>query len=71
MTKAALDLSKLTSEEKLDLIDEIWESLRPEDIALSSEQRAELDRRLERLDREGPQGIPWEKVRADMVSSKP
>ena len=70
MTRHAIDVSKLTPEEKLDLIDELWQSLLPEDVALSPEQQAELDRRLDRLDRDGPQGVAWERVRSEMTSGK-
>jgi len=66
MAKPALDLSALTPNEKLELIDDLWGSLRPEDLALSPEQNDELDRRLARIDREGPVGTPWEAVRSKM-----
>jgi putative addiction module component (TIGR02574 family) len=48
------------------LIDEIWGSLGPDYLVLDEAQRAELDRRLDRLDRDGPVGTPWEAVRAKM-----
>jgi len=66
MAKPALDLSSLTPDEKLELIDDLWGSLRPEDFALTAEQQTELDRRLELLDRDGPVGNSWEDVRAKM-----
>ncbi len=66
MAKPALDLSSLTPDEKLELIDDLWGSLWSEDFALTHEQQAELDRRLDRLDREGPVGNAWETVRAKM-----
>jgi putative addiction module component (TIGR02574 family) len=69
VAKPALDLASLTPEEKLDLIDELWQSIGPDDLALSPELRAELDRRLDRIDREGPHGVPWEQVRAQMTRS--
>ena len=71
MAKPALDLAALTPEEKLELIDDLWGSLRPEDLVLTSDQQAELDRRLDALDREGPVGTPWESVRAEMTRSRP
>jgi putative addiction module component (TIGR02574 family) len=71
MAKPALDLSSLTPDEKLELIDDLWGSLRPEDFALTNEQRAELDRRLDRLDREGPIGTPWDELRAKMTRGAP
>jgi putative addiction module component (TIGR02574 family) len=70
MAKPALDLSNLTPDEKLELIDDLWQSLRPEDLVLSAEQQAELDRRLDRLERDGPTGIPWDVVLAEMSSDR-
>lgn len=51
-------------EERLRLLDELWESLRatPEAFPVTDAQREELDRRLDELDREGPVGIPWDEV---------
>ena len=69
MAKPALDLAALTPDEKLELNDDLWGSLKPEDFELTGEQQAELDRRLDRLDRDGPVGTPWETVRAKMSRS--
>ena len=66
MAKPAVDIDKLTREERLDLIEQLWDSLGDDDVPLTTAQREELDRRLDRLDREGPVGIPWERVRGDM-----
>jgi putative addiction module component (TIGR02574 family) len=71
MGKRAFDVSKLTADEKLELIDELWQSLSPDELELSAGLRAELDRRLDRLDREGPVGVPWEDVYAEMTPRKP
>ena len=59
-----VDIASLSTEERLRLMEELWESLRatPEGIPLTNAQREELDRRLDELDREGPTGIPWEEV---------
>ena len=70
VTKPAIDLSKLSPDEKFELIDELWESLAPEDYPLTSEMRAELDRRLDRLDREGPSGTVWDQVRSKMTTQR-
>ena len=60
----SIDISRLSSEEQLRLLDELWESLArtPEAIPLTNTQREELDKRLDHLDRDGPIGIPWEEV---------
>lgn len=70
VAKPALDLSSLTSDEKLELIDELWQSVNPNDLKLSQETRDELDRRLAKLDRDGVTGTPWADVRAEMVTDK-
>lgn len=61
---ASIDISALTVEQRLELLDEIWESLyeTPHAIPLTEAQREELDRRIEDLDREGPVGQPLEQV---------
>jgi putative addiction module component (TIGR02574 family) len=61
---APIDIANLSFEERLRLLDELWESLSrtPEAIPLTEAQREELDRRLNELDREGPVGIPWDEV---------
>ena len=63
--KSALDLEKLTRDERLELLEELWESLNGEadQLPLTEKQEAELDRRLDVLDREGPVGISPEELR--------
>jgi putative addiction module component (TIGR02574 family) len=70
VAKPALDLSSLTSDEKFELIDELWQSVNPNDLQLSQETRDELDRRLAKLDRDGITGTAWADVRAEMVPDK-
>jgi putative addiction module component (TIGR02574 family) len=57
---AAIDISTLTVEQRLELLDEIWESLyeTPQGIPLTEAQREELDRRIEEFDNEGLPGAP-------------
>lgn len=61
---ATIDIASLSLEERLRLLDELWESLSrtPEAIPLTNAQREELDRRLDELEQDGPVGIPWEEV---------
>lgn len=68
MAKPALDLGSLSTEEKLELIDELWESLGADDLPLTDELRRVLDERIEAMNRDGSVGIPWEQVRAEMTS---
>ena len=64
MSKRDLDIMSLTLEERLSLLEELWDSLAavPEALPLTPAQRVELDRRLDDLDAEGPVGIPWDEV---------
>ncbi|HKA44840.1 MAG TPA: addiction module protein [Burkholderiales bacterium] len=61
---SAIDIAKLSPEERLELLEQLWDSLseNPEAIPLTEAQQEELDRRLDDLDREGPVGIPWNEV---------
>ena len=64
MARPAVDITKLTPAERLQLVEELWDSLcdTPEAVPLTEAQRAELDRRLDDLEQEGPNGIPWDEV---------
>jgi putative addiction module component (TIGR02574 family) len=64
MSKPALNIGDLSPEERLRLIEELWDSLneKPGTVPLTSAQREELDRRLDDLERSGPEGIPWDQV---------
>jgi putative addiction module component (TIGR02574 family) len=65
MSNAEFDLSKLSVAERIQLAEDLWDSI-PEsaDIALADAQKAELDRRLEDLEQHPDAGEPWEVVRA-------
>ena len=62
MSDPAINIESLTPEERLRLLEKLWDSLSDGDVPLTSAQRAELDRRLVEMEREGPTGIPWEEV---------
>ena len=69
---ATIDIASLSLEERLRLLDEVWESLSrtPEAIPLTEAQQGELDRRLNELNREGPVGIPWDVVLSSLRSNR-
>ena len=64
MGKPAINVGDLNPEERLRMIEELWDSLsdQPGSVPLTDAQRQELDRRLDDLERLGPDGIPWEEV---------
>ena len=67
MTHAALreELLKLSAAERLELIEELWDSLDEEDeaLALTDAQREDLERRLAVAEAAPTGGSPWEEVR--------
>ena len=66
------ELPNLPVDERLRLIDALWESLRqsPVDLALSPEQEQELDRRWRAYQDNPDAGSPWPEVRDRMLSRR-
>lgn len=58
-------LRRLSVEERLQLVQDLWDSIAEDtpDLPLSDEQRQELDHRLADYDRDPSRGIPWEEAR--------
>lgn len=62
MDNSEIDVKQLSAEQRLNLIEQIWDSLEAEDVPVTEAQKAELDRRIGEMDRDGERGIPWEDV---------
>ena len=62
MTNSKLDVKALSADERLNLIEQIWDSLEADDVPVTEAQKAELDRRIQGMDRDGERGIPWQDV---------
>jgi putative addiction module component (TIGR02574 family) len=66
-----IDISRLSRDERIELMSRIWQSLaaEPEKIALTPQQKEVLDQRLAKFDENGSIGIPaadvFEKLRAN------
>jgi putative addiction module component (TIGR02574 family) len=58
------EIVSLSAAEKFELLDALWESLEADVPTLTDEQRAELDYRVARYERNPSDVIPWEQVRA-------
>ena len=59
------DISRLTPRERIELAEELWDSLDETDIEVTSAQLAELERRRNQLEQEGSKGRPWREVLDD------
>lgn len=70
LTKA--DVLSLSVPERIQLVEDIWDSIAevPEEVGLTNEQKAELDRRLDAYHRNPAEGSPWGLVR-ERIRSRP
>ena len=64
MSHPKFDFSELTPEERIQLAEDLWDSLddRPEILPLTEAQTREIDRRLADYRRDGDPGQPWDAV---------
>ena len=68
MANSSLKIEELSPDERLELLEELWESLRqdPDNVPLTLAQQEELDRRLDELESDVSRGeelgIPWDVV---------
>lgn len=69
-TVASLGIDRLPREERLALVQEIWDTIAAEQkpIELSDAQRAELQRRVAEDDAAPDDVIPWDQVKAEALS---
>jgi putative addiction module component (TIGR02574 family) len=70
LTKA--DVLSLSVPERIQLVEDIWDTVAevPEEVVLSDEQKAELDRRLNAYHQNPDEGSPWEMVRERIRSRR-
>jgi putative addiction module component (TIGR02574 family) len=72
MSTPAFDYRRLSLTERLQLVEDIWDSIAeeareaPDALPLSDEQRAELRRRREAHRTDPESAVPWEDVRAEL-----
>ena len=59
-------IESLSAAEKAELLDVVWESLEADAGSLTDAQRAELDYRIDRHEKNPSDVIPWEQVRAKL-----
>jgi putative addiction module component (TIGR02574 family) len=62
---AEKDILELSVSERIQLAQDIWDSVAqvPESLALSDEEKAEIERRLEAYHKDPDEGSPWAVVR--------
>lgn len=72
MTLHELGIDKLTVDERLDLIGQIWDSIVDSEspVAVPEHHRAELERRLAEADENPSPGVPWEELRVRLLGPR-
>jgi putative addiction module component (TIGR02574 family) len=71
MNKAALmsELMELSVEERLELVQDLWDSIADENLPpLTEEQMAEMDRRIAEHEKQPERASPWEAVRGRLLA---
>ncbi len=66
------ELLELPVEERLKLVEALWESVAecPEALALTPAQKQELDRRLADYERDPAAGVPWAELKQRLLASR-
>lgn len=66
------EVLKLPVSERIRIVETIWDSIAdsPEEVQLSDEQKVELDRRLEALEKSPDAGSSWDEARARLWPGK-
>lgn len=63
---ANLDITRLSPQERLALIGELWDSLAPEDVRLTPAQDAELARRMATFEADAKTAKPWSEIEVEL-----
>jgi putative addiction module component (TIGR02574 family) len=60
-------IEDLSTTEKIELLDLLWESLDTDALPLTEDQRRVLDDRIARHEQNPSDVIPWEQVKANLL----
>jgi len=65
------EITRLSPDERLALIAQLWDSLDDDQIPLTTAQQAELESRLATLDHDRAQSVTWETLKAELEQRCP
>jgi putative addiction module component (TIGR02574 family) len=65
------EISRLSPDERLALIAQLWDSLEDDQIPLTKPQQSELERRLAMLDQDRDRSVTWEDLKAELEQRCP
>ncbi len=65
------EITRLSPDERLALIAQLWDSLAETQVPLTTAQEEELDRRLARIDDDRAHSVTWESLKAELEQRCP
>ena len=64
-------VARLSPDDRLALIGQLWDSLDDADIPVTPAQEAELERRLATFDADRDAGVTWDELKAELSRRRP
>lgn len=65
------EINRLSPQERLTLIEQLWDSLDDADVPVSPAQRAELERRLGSFEQDRGAAVTWDQLKAELARRCP
>lgn len=72
MNTQVADILELSVAEKIQIVEDIWDSIsqNPEQLPVSEAEKLELDKRLESYKQNPNEGIEWETLKKNLLEGK-
>jgi putative addiction module component (TIGR02574 family) len=71
MQLTAAEITRLTPEERLRLIEQLWDRLEDAEVPLPPAQAAELERRLATFEADRVRAVGWDALKAELARRCP
>ena len=71
MQVSPAEITRLSPEERLRLIEQLWDSLEGEDVPLPPAQASELERRLATFDADCARAVGWDDLKEELARRCP
>ena len=71
MRLTSTEITRLSPQERLQLIGQLWDSLSDDQVPLTTAQQEELDRRLATLEHDKASGVTWDALKAELEQRCP
>lgn len=62
------EINRMSPQERLSLIGDLWDSLSDSEVPLPQAQRLELERRLAHFDEQASHAITWDQFKAKLAT---